>query len=100
METKPTAVLSPQAVADFGACVEEQRRQNARPGPCNCWSGLFARRGKGSGPSPALERDLAAFNASAPPFPVDTRRKGRRTSDRLLTLVRGDNRRLNFQNYF
>ena len=102
METKPTAVLSPQAVADLALVSEEQRRQNARVQALQLLERAVraSREGGAAALRPALEKDLAAFNASAPPFPVDTRRKGRRTSDRLLTLVRGDNRRLNFQNYF
>lgn len=102
LATKPTAVLSPQPVADLSVVSEDQRRLQARVEALQLLERAVraVREGREEELRPALEKDLAAFNAAAPPFAVDTRRKGRRTSDRLLTLVRGDNRRLNFQNYF
>jgi len=102
LATKPTAVLSPQPVADLGVVSEDQRRQNARGEALQLLERAVraVREGQEEALRPDLEKDMASFNVAAPPFPVDTRRKGRRTSDRLLTLVRGDNRRLNFQNYF
>lgn len=102
LATKPTAVLSPQAVADLAVVSEEQRLQKARAEALGLLERAVraVRDGREEPLRREIEKDIASFNAGAPAFPVDVRRKGERTSDRLLTLVRGDNRRLNFQNYF
>ncbi len=102
MATKPTVVLSPQTVADLSAVAEESRLQNARVEALNILERAVraVREGREESARGEIEKDMDAFNAAVPSFPVGTRRKGARESDRLLTLVRGDNRRLNFQNYF
>jgi hypothetical protein len=102
MAAKPTVVLSPQAAPDLGAVAEETRLQNARVEALRILERAVraVREGREAVARDEIEKDMDAFNASAPPLPVGARRKGARESERLLTLVRGDNRRLNFQNQF
>jgi hypothetical protein len=99
---KPTVVLSPHPTGDLAVVVEERRLQNARAEALNVLERAVSamRENREEELRVDIEKDMDVFNAAALPFPVGTRRKGARPSDHLLTLVRGDNRRLNFQNSF
>lgn len=102
LATRPTAVLSPQPVDDLAVVSSGQRLQNARVEALALLERAVraVRDGRELEVREEIEKDMAAFEAAAPPFPVSSRRKGVRISDRLLTLIRGDNRRLNFHNDF
>ncbi|MBP8005230.1 MAG: hypothetical protein KA044_09360, partial [Elusimicrobia bacterium] len=99
---KPTVVLSPHPTGDLAVVVEERRLQNARAEALNVLERAVSamRENREEELRVDIEKDMDVFNAAALPFPVGTRRKGVRPFDHLLTLVRGDNRRLNFQNSF